>query len=111
MARAGDNEVMTGKQYRYFKILIIYMYVEPSDWQSLSGEFCGVIGVTISASCSRSPHGVSPSAHLGDGCIDISLVKKCSRFDFLKLLFKISRTGNHASESNRARHFYGKIFI
>lgn len=42
----------------------------------------------MSCACPRSPKGLSPAAHLADGTTDLILVRKCSRFDFLRHLLR-----------------------
>lgn len=50
-----------------------------------------------SCSCRLTPHGVSPSAHLGDGCADLILVSGGSRFRILSYLYRTSCTGDSVS--------------
>ena len=43
---------------------------------------------------SRSPQGLSPAAHLGDGSSDLILIRKCSRFNFLRFLVRHTNQGD-----------------
>jgi ceramide kinase len=80
MARAGDNEVITDQ--------------DPSAWQTVRGQFIGIQAFTTSSACKHSPRGVSPSAHLGDGCVDLLLVRRCSRLNYLRLLRRVKSGGD-----------------
>ncbi|XP_047122661.1 ceramide kinase isoform X1 [Hydra vulgaris] len=59
-------------------------------WQTVSGKFISVIGANISCRCSRSSTGISPHAHLGDGYIDLILVRKTTRAKYLHHLVKVA---------------------
>lgn len=50
-----------------------------------------------SCACRLTPHGVSPAAHLGDGCADLILVAGRSRRHTLSYLFRTAYTGNAVS--------------
>uniref|UniRef100_H3ASF1 DAGKc domain-containing protein n=1 Tax=Latimeria chalumnae TaxID=7897 RepID=H3ASF1_LATCH len=56
------------------------------DWLSVDGRFMAINMTCISSACPKSPDGLSPSAHLADGTADLILVRKCSRFNFLRYL-------------------------
>jgi ceramide kinase len=43
---------------------------------------------TMSCRCGMTKNGISPKAHLGDGCTDLILVSQCSRLDYLKYLLR-----------------------
>lgn len=60
-------------------------------WQSVEGRFVAINCVTVSCRCGLSPEGMSPSAHLGDGCMDLILVSDCSRIDYLRHLIRIPK--------------------
>ncbi|CAI9715932.1 ceramide kinase-like isoform X1 [Octopus vulgaris] len=57
-------------------------------WHTIRGDFIGVNAVTMSCRCAMSPEGVSPACHLGDGCTDLILVKRCSRLNYLHHLYR-----------------------
>ncbi|CAL8080091.1 unnamed protein product [Calicophoron daubneyi] len=60
----------------------------PNGWQTVAGTFLAVNAFIESCRCAKSLHGPSPCAHLGDGCLDLILVRKCRRSQFLKFLMR-----------------------
>ncbi|KAM6973596.1 ceramide kinase-like [Aplochiton taeniatus] len=58
------------------------------DWKTIRGKFLAINAASMSCACPRSPNGLSPAAHLADGTTDLILVRKCSRFDFLRHLLR-----------------------
>ncbi|VDD80600.1 unnamed protein product [Mesocestoides corti] len=69
-----------------------------SPWRVTTGRFVAVNAFLISCRCSKSPWGPAPSAHLGDGCLDLILVRRCSRYQYLRYLLYLTerRKGKHA---------------
>ncbi|XP_040268177.1 ceramide kinase [Bufo bufo] len=61
---------------------------EQEDWTTIKGKFMAINAASMSCACPRSPRGLSPAAHLADGTADLILVRKCSRFDFLRHLIR-----------------------
>ncbi|XP_007889183.2 ceramide kinase [Callorhinchus milii] len=61
---------------------------EEEDWKVVKGKFLAINAANMSCACSKSPMGLSPAAHLADGTIDLILVRKCSRFNFLRHLIR-----------------------
>ncbi|KGL81791.1 Ceramide kinase, partial [Tinamus guttatus] len=61
---------------------------DEEEWKVIKGKFLAINAVTMSCACPRSPKGLSPAAHLADGSSDLILVRKCSRFDFLRYLIR-----------------------
>lgn len=59
-----------------------------SKWRTIRGKFLAINAASMSCACPRSPKGLSPAAHLADGTADLILVRKCSRFDFLRHLLR-----------------------
>ncbi|XP_043943199.1 ceramide kinase [Protopterus annectens] len=57
-------------------------------WKIIRGKFLAINAANMSCACPRSPKGLSPSAHLADGCTDLIVVHKCSRLEFLRHLFR-----------------------
>lgn len=57
-------------------------------WSVIRGKFIAINAANMSCACPRSPKGLSPSAHLADGTTDLILVRKCSRLDFFRHLFR-----------------------
>uniref|UniRef100_A0A182QPW5 DAGKc domain-containing protein n=1 Tax=Anopheles farauti TaxID=69004 RepID=A0A182QPW5_9DIPT len=62
------------------------------------GKFLMVSGANISCSCERSPQGFSPFCHLGDGLLDLVLVRHTSMFNNLRLLLTMSSKSKKLSE-------------
>ena len=52
------------------------------------GKFLAINATNMCCACPRSPSGLSPAAHLGDGSSDLILIRKCSRFNFLRFLVR-----------------------
>ncbi|EDL04412.1 ceramide kinase, isoform CRA_a, partial [Mus musculus] len=61
---------------------------EVEEWQVTCGKFLAINATNMSCACPRSPGGLSPFAHLGDGSSDLILIRKCSRFNFLRFLIR-----------------------
>lgn len=61
---------------------------EVEEWQVVCGKFLAINSTNMSCACPRSPAGLSPFAHLGDGSSDLILIRKCSRFNFLRFLIR-----------------------
>lgn len=55
-------------------------------WRVKEGDFIGVNAFLIACRCAKSPRGPAPAAHLGDGCLDLVTVSRCSRVQFLRFL-------------------------
>lgn len=69
---------------------------EPSDrWKVVRGKFFMISGANISCACSRSPQGLSPNCHIGDGCLDLILVNHSSLLNNLRLASRLSASGQH----------------
>lgn len=58
------------------------------EWRTIRGKFLAINAASMSCACPRSPKGLSPAAHLADGTTDLILVRKCSRFNFLRHLLR-----------------------
>ncbi|XP_066247161.1 ceramide kinase isoform X1 [Euwallacea similis] len=59
-------------------------------WETIKGKFFMVSGANISCACTRSPKGIAPYCHLGDGKINLVLVKHTSVINNLRLLLRLS---------------------
>ena len=51
----------------------------------IKGRFLAVNCATMSCRCEKTKKGMSPSAHLGNGCCDLILVSECSRINYLRV--------------------------
>ncbi|KAG8235196.1 hypothetical protein J437_LFUL014160 [Ladona fulva] len=49
-----------------------------------------VNGTNLKCACRRCPNGISPYCHIGDGCIDVILIRHTSFFNNLRLLCRLS---------------------
>lgn len=88
---------------------------DDKKWKLIRGVFFMINGANISCSCPRSPNGFSPYCHLGDGFIDLVLVRHTSFFNNLRFLLKMSgRSGTIAElpfvEIYRTKKFYFRTF-
>uniref|UniRef100_A0A8C6T8K6 Ceramide kinase n=1 Tax=Neogobius melanostomus TaxID=47308 RepID=A0A8C6T8K6_9GOBI len=72
-------------------------------WTVLSGKFIAINTACISCACPRSPKGLSPSAHLADGTMDLILVRECSRIDFLRHLLR------HTNKDDQFDHQFVEV--
>ncbi|XP_015426217.1 PREDICTED: ceramide kinase [Myotis davidii] len=61
---------------------------EVEEWKVICGKFLAINAANMSCACPRSPRGLSPAAHLGDGSSDLILIRKCSWFNFLRFLVR-----------------------
>ncbi|CAL4059508.1 unnamed protein product, partial [Meganyctiphanes norvegica] len=66
---------------------------KPGQCLQYTGRWSVVTGAVASCACRLTPKGVSPAAHLGDGCADLLMVEGGSRFRMISYLYKTS-TGN-----------------
>ncbi|XP_060044780.1 ceramide kinase isoform X2 [Erinaceus europaeus] len=66
---------------------------EVEEWKVICGKFLAINATNMSCACPRSPRGLSPAAHLGDGSSDLILIRKCSRLNFLRFL--VRHTNQH----------------
>lgn len=72
------------------------------EWKLIRGKFLMVNGANLSCACPRSPNGISPHCHMGDGCLDLVLVKHTSLINNLRLLLTLS---------NRMKSIYDLPFV
>ncbi|OQV18723.1 Ceramide kinase [Hypsibius exemplaris] len=64
---------------------------EEQEWQTLDGRFTNVIAVSLCCKSEKSPKGLAPTSHCGDGCLDLLFVKKLGYFRLLNYLISTSR--------------------
>uniref|UniRef100_A0A8C8DKX9 Zgc:158263 n=1 Tax=Oryzias sinensis TaxID=183150 RepID=A0A8C8DKX9_9TELE len=62
------------------------------EWVTVEGRFKCVSLTCMSSSCTRSPMGLSPSAHLADGTGDLVLVWDTNPLSFLRFLYRHTST-------------------
>ncbi|XP_035676887.1 ceramide kinase-like [Branchiostoma floridae] len=76
----------------------------PGGWQRVRGRFIAINAATNSCACKKTPKGVSPSAHLADGCTDLILIHATPRYRFLGHLLK------HLTDSDRFNHSFIEVY-
>jgi len=68
------------------------------QWKVVRGNFFMICGANITCACARSPNGISRYSHLGDGCLDLILVKKTSLLNNVRFLLNTAgRSGDIVS--------------
>ncbi|GAB0098131.1 ceramide kinase [Sergentomyia squamirostris] len=78
--------------------------------QVIKGKFFMVNGANIPCACTRSPNGMSPNCHLGDGCVDVIVVYHTHFFNNLRLLLKLSSKTGAVSELPFVKVFRSRGF-
>ncbi|XP_076634236.1 ceramide kinase isoform X2 [Colletes latitarsis] len=63
---------------------------EMSRWMTVRGKFFMVNGANLACACSRSPMGFSPHCHVGDGCVDVILVRHTSLLNNIRMLLRLT---------------------
>lgn len=86
---------------------------EEEKYQKITTKVCMVMGLNMSCACVRSPSGPSPYLHIGDGYIDIIVVRHGGVWNILKLLMTLSQEDGDIStlpfvEKFRTRKFHMK---
>ncbi|KAK8759044.1 hypothetical protein V5799_003322 [Amblyomma americanum] len=61
-------------------------------WLGIQGHFLSVSCALMANRCARSTAGVAPTAHLGNGFMDVVLVSQCSRRNFLRFLVALANS-------------------
>ncbi|GAV07662.1 hypothetical protein RvY_17477 [Ramazzottius varieornatus] len=61
------------------------------DWNNISDKFSNVIAVSLCCGSAKSPRGLAPASHCGDGRLDVLLVRAIGRVKLLNYLVSISR--------------------
>ncbi|XP_017114691.1 ceramide kinase [Drosophila elegans] len=85
------------------------------QWKVVRGNFFMICGANITCACARSPNGISRYSHLGDGCLDLILVKKTSLLNNVRFLLNTAgRSGDIRNlpfvEVFRTREFQFRTF-
>lgn len=73
---------------------------DPENWQTVRGSFIAINAFVQSCRCVKAAKGPAPWAHLGDGCIDLVLIRACSRRQFLQFLLRISSSSHNVLKSS-----------
>ncbi|KER19890.1 hypothetical protein T265_11454 [Opisthorchis viverrini] len=72
-----------------------------NGWKTFAGQFIAINAFLQSCRCMKAASGPSPWTHLGDGCLDLILVNKCTRKQFLQFLV---RTANISIQPSNDDH-------
>lgn len=72
------------------------LFDRTDDWVTVEGEFAGIMLVIMPCRSDKSKNGVARYGHLSDGNIHLVLVKRCTRWQYLKFLMKMSSQGLEA---------------
>ena len=76
-------------------------------WQHVEGDFKSVMAIITPCRSDQSSSGLSPYGHLADGRIQLVMVHKCSRLQYLRFLAAIPSTGNFDPfQDSKASPFY-----
>ncbi|KAI2797144.1 hypothetical protein BLOT_011121 [Blomia tropicalis] len=67
---------------------------------SIRGRFLAINAATVSGRCGKSKYGMSPMAHIGNGCTDLILVYKCSRWNYLRYLLSVALSNRSPFDFN-----------
>lgn len=59
-----------------------------SSFVTIKGRFLAINAITMACRCDKAKKGMSPAAHLGNGCADLIIVSDCSRFNYLRYLMR-----------------------
>lgn len=65
-----------------------------NSFKKISGDFIAVNCVNMTCKCAKTKYGLSPSCHTSNGCADLILVHKTSRWNYLRYLIRLTR--NHS---------------
>lgn len=58
-------------------------------WKTITGKYFMVSGANISCACARSPNGIAPYSHIGDGNLHVVLVHHTSLINNIRLLLRL----------------------
>ncbi|KAI1287061.1 Ceramide kinase [Halotydeus destructor] len=65
---------------------------------TISGQFLAVNAATMTCRCEKAKKGMSPAAHMGNGCTDLIIVSKCSRWNYMRYLMRTGFLATSAFE-------------
>ncbi|XP_017771467.1 PREDICTED: ceramide kinase [Nicrophorus vespilloides] len=79
-------------------------------WKTIKGKYFMVSGANISCACDRSPNGIAPNSHLGDGNLHLVLVQHTSLLNNVRLLLRLSGRNKEIQqfpfvETHKAKEF------
>ncbi|GLI70536.1 hypothetical protein VaNZ11_015451 [Volvox africanus] len=68
-------------------------HASEEGWIKAEGEYVSVMCIVTPCRSDKSKRGIIPNGHLSDGRMYLVLVSKCSHFDFLRFLLRLSTRG------------------
>ncbi|GIL42232.1 hypothetical protein Vafri_272, partial [Volvox africanus] len=68
-------------------------HASEEGWINAEGEYVSVMCIVTPCRSDKSKRGIIPNGHLSDGRMYLVLVSKCSHFDFLRFLLRLSTRG------------------
>ncbi|GAB4813614.1 hypothetical protein N2152v2_000660 [Parachlorella kessleri] len=68
------------------------------EWQVVEGDFAGIMLVIMPCRSDKSAAGVAKYGHLCDGVVHLVLVRRCSRWQYLRFLLTMSNKGLEAGK-------------
>lgn len=78
---------------------------EEHKWEHANGEFCCIVVAPHVCASYQNPAGISPSGHLGNGCVDLIMVKKQSIYQRAKLFLQHNKTATPTVTVKRVTEF------
>lgn len=79
-------------------------------WKTVKGKYFMVSGANISCACDRSPNGIAPLGHVGDGYVQLVLVRHTSMFNNLRLLIRLSSKNKSVCDLSFVEYYRAKEF-
>lgn len=76
----------------------------------MEGNFFMISGANITCSCKRSPNGIAPYTHMGDGNVHLVLVRHTSVFNNLRLLMRLSSKNSSVDDLPFVETYSAKEF-
>lgn len=71
---------------KFLTVILMALGAEEHNWEHTNGEFCCIVVAPHVCSSHHNPAGLSPTGHLGNGCVDLIMVRKQSVYQRAKLL-------------------------
>ncbi|KAK4871624.1 hypothetical protein RN001_015748 [Aquatica leii] len=63
-----------------------------NEWKTVQGKFFMVSAANISCACKRSPSGIAPYCHIGDGYLHLIVIHHTSLFNNLRILSRYAKS-------------------
>lgn len=91
-AQQNDQEICNENCSKCFKAPTINRNTETAEenWKTIRGKYFMISAANIKCACEKSPRGISPTCHIGDGFIDLILTKHTTFFNNVRLLLALT---------------------